>query len=155
MSDIRTGTMEGDLFTAAWDESATTGKSGTIEVEFDPAQFPFGVNRLTLSAENRGVWWANPTTGNFEYVNESFAIEGEQVTLEEYDMVNNSGFRQHYFTCRVYGADACNYITSVNHVVRDEDTNLIREGDGAATCDDQSDLWITLYCADHNTSAAR
>ena len=155
-SDIRSGTMESDFFTAAWDESTTTGKSGTIEVEFDPSQFPFHVNRFTLNAENTGVWWANPTTGNFEHVNESFTIEGEHVVLEEYDMVYNSGLRQHYFTCRIYGTDACNHIARVNHVVRDEDMNLIREGEGegSAVCDDQSDLWITLYCSDHGTFAA-
>jgi hypothetical protein len=147
--------MTGDIFTAAWDESATTGKTGTIEVEFDPSQFPVHVNSFSMDAENTGVWWADPSTGNFEYVNESFTITGEHVELEEYDMVNNSGFRQHYFTFRVTGTDACNFINGVNHVVRDQDMNLIREGDGTATCDLQSDFWITLYCADHGTSVAR
>ncbi|MFO7933009.1 MAG: hypothetical protein R6U78_02900 [Bacteroidales bacterium] len=153
--DHRTGSITGDLFTAAWDESSITGKSGTIEVEFDPAQFPFHINRFSVNAENDGAWWMNPVTEKWLVVNESFTISGGNVELEEYDLVYSSGVRQHYFTFRVTGTDACGYLTGVNHVVRDEDMNLIREGDGTAVCDSQSDLWITLYCADHGTPAER
>ncbi|HER09901.1 MAG TPA: hypothetical protein ENO20_13435 [Bacteroides sp.] len=155
LSDKRTGSMTGDLFTAVWDESATTGKSGTIEVEFDPAQFPFQINRFSVDAENTGVWWANPSTGEWVHANESFTASGEHLTLEEYNMVNNSGYRQHYFTIRVYGTDACSHLTGVNHAVRDEEMNLIREGDGTPVCDAQSDLWITLYCTDDGTLVGR
>jgi len=153
--DHRTGSMTENIFTAAWDESSTTGKSGTIEVEFDPAQFPFHINRFSVDAENDGAWWVNPVTEEWLVVNESFTITGGNVELEEYKTTISSGFLQHYFTFRVPGTDACGYLTGVNHVVRDGDMNLIREGDGNAACDAQSDFWITLYCADDGTQVAR
>ena len=134
MLSPREGEVFDKVFRASWDEDhESLNYSGTVEVEFDPEQYPYYITRFSVTEDNDLA------------MNESITITGENIELKEFKL---SVLNEHYFKFSVYGNDICNYITSVNKIARDDDFNVLSYGDGYPICDAQSYFDIYLYCAD-------
>jgi len=133
-SGSRSGEMFDYTFRATWDEYVESlHYTGTIEVEFDPARYPFYINRFTVTEDNQTA------TG------ESITITGENIELTEHDL---SFMNEHYFKFSAYGIDVCTYITGVNKITRNSEGVAVIYGDGYPVCNTSSYFTIQLDCGE-------
>mgnify|MGYP001294716590 CR=1 FL=1 len=133
-SGSRSGEMFDYSFRATWDEYVESlHYTGTIEVEFDPARYPFYINQFSVIEDNQTA------TG------ESITITGENIELTEF---NFSFMNEHYFKFSAYGTDVCTYITGVDKITRNSEGVAVIYGDGFPICNTSSYFTIQLDCGD-------
>ena len=133
-SGPRSGEMFDYTFRATWDEYVESlHYTGTIEVEFDPEQYPFYITRFSVTEDNETA------TG------ESITITGENIELKEHDL---SFMNEHYFKFSVYGTDVCNFITGVKKITRNDQDEVVISGDGYPICNPESYFTIILNCGE-------
>jgi hypothetical protein len=129
----RSGGLSGNTFTASWNiPSDGWSYAGTIELEFDPERYP----------EYYIIRYSIEETASTSVYSQTTQIKGENIDLKGYktDLYDRPCY--YFYT---YNTDACNYITSVDIVERDENGSVTSYTDGNPLCDELSFLWIKLY----------